>query len=74
MNDLIIWTIYDHPSDYPDKFVARKHTAKLGATDELLFADDLDSIREAVQAASPYVLGMMQRHPSDDPIIVECWL
>jgi hypothetical protein len=27
---LSIWTVYDHPADYPDGFIARRHEAGEG--------------------------------------------
>jgi hypothetical protein len=70
---LPIWTIYDHPSDYPDYFVARKWLAgKEGerATSELLFDADLDTLRRRL----PIGLYCMPRNEKDDPVIIECWV
>lgn len=66
---LPIWTVYDHPRDFPGAFVARlsildKPTAKL------LHSDTLEGLR----AQLPNGLTCLQRSPSDDPVIVECWL
>lgn len=71
---LDIWTVYDHPSDYPNSFVARKHTMTQGATSDLIIASTLEEVREMIQAVCPYVLSLIPRAEADDPVIVECWL
>jgi hypothetical protein len=68
-----LWVIYDHPRDFPDRFVARKHHVVPGAsgpTLEILTADTLDDLR----AKLPAGLVLLSRHPMDDPVIVETWL
>jgi len=70
--ELIVWTIYEAPDDFPDGFVTRPWTttadgpvpgmAHLSAT--------LDAAREAV----PPGLFRLDRSPEDDPKIVESWL
>jgi hypothetical protein len=68
-NGLFIWTIYDHPSDFPDKFVARCfHYDK--PTEAFLLADTLDEIRRLI----PQGLYRLDRQPNDDPVIVETWI
>lgn len=68
-NKLPIWTIYDHPLDYPAEFVAR-----LSFNDEkttsILRAATLDELRDKL----PPDLICMARAETDDPVIVECWL
>lgn len=66
---LSVWTIYDHPSDFPDSFVARAFTT--GPTNEIILATDLEQLREAFDRAG---LVCMARNPNDDPKIVETWL
>lgn len=77
---LEIWTIYDHPRDFPDNFVARKFLNDM-PTDEILVASNLLEIRELIQnlssesaipIASPSC--RIARSPEDDPNIVESWL
>lgn len=68
-----MWVVYAHPSDFPDEFVARRFTIDGGrecATDEILRAASLDALRRL----APPRLGRIPRNPSDDPVIVECWL
>jgi len=50
---LEMWVIYDHPSDHPNGFIARKHVSGAvdgvsisGATMETLDAPTLDELRE----------------------------
>lgn len=49
--NLSIWTVYDHPSDYKDTFVARRHEAGQGVhgpTGDVITGELLD-IRKAMQ-------------------------
>lgn len=67
------WVVYDHPRDYPEKFVLRRWNISAGqmiATDEMALADTLELIREAV----PPGLYCLKRFTEDDPCIVEVWL
>lgn len=74
MTDFDIWTIYCHPSDYPNSFVARRHTIKLGATDDILIATTLEEARDLVQTCSVNILTMIPRADADHPDIVESWI
>lgn len=69
---LIIWVVYDRPTDFPDAFVARKWDMDR-PTAEVLTADTLAEIRKKVRAALPGGV-MMLRSTLDDPKIVETWL
>lgn len=66
---LSIWTIYDHPRDFPDNFVARAFTT--GPTNEIILATELEQLRDAFDKAG---LVCLARNPNDDPNIVETWL
>ncbi len=66
---LDIWTVYDHPSDHPDCFVARKFVLDK-PTDTLVKADTLEDVRRLL----PQGLHRIARHVCDDPVIVESWL
>lgn len=72
--DLAIWTVYDHPTDHPEFFIARKSlvTAK-GAvmTDETLHSISLETLQSEMRHRG---LRRMAPHPSDDPVIVEVWM
>jgi hypothetical protein len=72
---MIAWTIYDHPSDFPDCYVARKFALDKGAEPvpqrEVMTSPTLDAIRGQLAA-----IGLMRfpRNAGDDPKIVETWL
>lgn len=71
---LSIWTVYDHPADRPDKFVARRWEAQNGPepvpTNDILEADTLEALRRLL----PPHLFRMPRQDGDDPVIVESWI
>lgn len=69
-----IWVVYDHPTDYPDHFVARAHRVGVDGqrpTSKLIAAPTLESIRTSMVNLG---LTCVQRNEEDDPVIVECWL
>ena len=71
---LSIWVIYDHPRDFPDIFVARRHIAygpKAGPTTDAIGSDLLDALREEMERRG---LVRMDRLPADDPVIIETWM
>lgn len=68
---LALWTIYDHPSDCPHLFVARKFLVDT-PTSETRSAATLDELRRIVQDTGADVC--ITRDPSDDPVIVETWI
>jgi hypothetical protein len=71
---LVMWVVYDHPTDFPNTFVARRFsiTAR-GAvpSDDVIVSPDLDGIRLVLAADG---LTSLSRSDGDDPIIVETWL
>jgi hypothetical protein len=72
---LSIWTVHDHPTDFPDTFVARRSEAGGGNPDPVATADvvtgDLAVIRESMVMCGLY---RMARAPSDEAQIVETWM
>lgn len=70
LGDLLIWTIYRSPSDFPGKTVVRPHSARRNAP--LLHHMEAESV-EALRAMLPPLLYRIGRAPSDDPVIVETW-
>lgn len=71
---LPMWTVYDHPSDYPNCFVARQMLVYRDGSQEttqIMISPDLQSIREQMVWRGLTCLG---RQPGDDPVIVEVWL
>lgn len=65
----LLYCVYDHPSDYPDKYVTR---AWLGnrSTETTFEADTLEEMR----TLKPDSMAIIPRMPDDDPVIVECWI
>ena len=75
MGTLPMWAVYDHPTDYPDYYVARKWLCGNGnaepqGTDEVLMDKDLDRLR----AKLPPGMYCLPRDAKDDPVIVETWV
>jgi len=70
---LPIWTVYDHPRDYPTHFVARKFLSlpKPEPTGEVIADTDLNRLRGVL---TQWGLTCLQRMPGDDPVILETWL
>lgn len=75
MNSLIKITrlplicIYNSPSDYSGKYVARLWDVDK-PTNMVAIAESLEEIREA----KPPEMMIMDRMPNDDPVIVETWI
>jgi len=73
MTRLLIWTVYDHPKDYPDYYVARKFIttpAYVIATDDLLLSKNIEALRKILSKT----LICLSRSENDDPRIMETWL
>lgn len=67
--DLSIWTVYAHPTDYPNSYVARRFVL-LSPTEDVLVAPTLNELR----AMLPPGLYRMPRNEFDDINIVEVWI
>lgn len=68
-----IWTIYDHPKDYPDSFVARRSVIgkhETITTTDMFVADTLDELH----ALLPPGMAWIPRMKMDDPKIVGVWI
>lgn len=61
--------VYRSPSDYPGKYIARLWDVDR-PTNIVAIAESLEEIRET----KPADMVIMQRHPNDDPVIVETWI
>lgn len=73
-NTLSMWTVYDHPSDLPHNFVARRFevdAAGAVGTSDVLIAPNLRALRACLASRG---LTPLCRAESDDPVIVETWL
>ena len=65
--------VYDHPSDYPDAYVARVWEAERNLpTNALIKKDTLQEIREDIRSAG--FIHCISRAAEDHPTIVESWI
>lgn len=74
MNDdctLILWTIYDHPRDFPRHVVVRGYAVAVGP---LPVACLYDTLAEARADCEAHGCVPMSRSPEDDEVIVETWV
>ena len=70
---LIVYTVYKHPSDYPEQWVVRRsevHPGEIRTDLEPLIVTS--SLRDARRAVPPF-LYRQPRDPNDDPVIYEIW-
>lgn len=72
---LNIYTVYKHPSDYPEEYVVRRFTMKDGSyvpDEEIFFKSKfLGDLSEKMKRLDLYFL---QRDDNDDPCIVGVYL
>lgn len=72
-----IFTVYENPRDYPGKFVVRRSFVGGGSAkalpdpDPLIVADSLEAARGAIPRST---VTRWDRHPEDEPQIIEAWL
>lgn len=69
-NQIEIWVVYENPSDFPGQTVARKWLEPGGAT-RTIMRGSLKSLRDNFHLSG---LVRVERHPSDDLVVVEAWL
>lgn len=69
------YTLFDHPSDYPEWYVLRSHAVypggKIVAENPALLFRDVEKAREWCMQRGLY---RMARKPEDPPAILEVWL
>lgn len=73
-NTVHSWAVYDHPSDYPDFFIAREHVgvgAESYPTDNVMLFTEIAPLRYCMRMMG---LVRLERHTYDDPRIVESWV
>jgi hypothetical protein len=74
---LFLYVVYDQPTDYPSKVIVRRQRISPGRlhVDPIPFivADSLQRARDTLSLLVPG-LACMERHPQDDPVIVETWV
>jgi hypothetical protein len=70
---LPMWTVFDHPADYPDSYVARCAFSlpTHEPTGVVLIGQELEPIRFRLAS---FGLTPMQRSPSDAAHIMETWI
>lgn len=70
---LEMWTVYDHPRDCPDDFIARLWLITAGEPQPTTatIKGPLAAIREVLANKG---LVKLMRDPNDDAVIVETWL
>lgn len=73
---LTVWVIYFNPLDYPGKYVLRGQDVVPGRTEPVIQSGCLvrDTLEEARAPLVRRGLYRMDRHPSDDPTIVESYI
>lgn len=67
---LKLWTIYDHPKDFPNHYVARQFIGET-PTDSIVMSSDLDLLRRTLIEMG---LTCLTRTDEDNPKILEVWL
>jgi len=73
---LSVWTVYDHPADFPNEYVARRFDVVPGSIEPMWTAalersPLLGEIRARMEARGLFCI---KRLPADDPKIIEVWL
>ena len=69
--DLLVWAVYNSPTDHPGKFIARPYSIRRQVALRChLTADSLDQIRRLL----PPGVVRLDRNSDDDPKIVETWV
>ena len=72
---LRLWTVYDHPSDFPEVFIARQSLIGPGGayhTANVIMSSDLEVVRAIL--LDDLRLTRIERDPRDDAKIVEVWV
>jgi len=72
---LQLWTVYDHPRDFPRGFIARRYDvfpAGPVRTGHVVAGPSLEELREVLTGMG--LARLQTRSPDDDPGIVEVWI
>ena len=72
MTVLNIWTVYEHPKDYPNNYVVRRWSGDKPTDDVDVFLS-LQHARDYIKFHTPADV-CIGRSPNDDPCILECWI
>lgn len=65
------WAVYQNPSDYPGKFVARCWLADNVTYGRPIVCGNLEEIQNVLRLCG---LDRLGRFENDDPVIVETWI
>lgn len=71
--NLIIWTIYFSPSDFPDEYVARMFEFDQ-PTKNIFHGAGVMSLRALIQNCSDHELYKIPRSENDHPSVIESWI
>lgn len=73
-SELVQWTIYDHPADFPNNYVARQWLIGPRGVTPGTYAihPHIEALRAYIQTQLPGAY-CLTRSPNDDPVIVETW-
>jgi hypothetical protein len=69
---LCSWTVFDHPADAPNWYVARLFVLD-EPTDEVFLGDTLEEARRFINKNYPGLV-CIPRRPQDNAVVVETWL
>ena len=70
------WTIYDRPTDFPDRAVGRQYIlgeGKVTPTDNIIVGATVEYVRQTILSRHPGLI-RFNRDPTDDKYIVETWM
>lgn len=75
---LVMFTVYFNPLDYPGKYVARRFVITAGEAtpdpDVYCVADTLEECRDGIHPQLDGLFARIERSPHDDGVIVESWV
>ena len=69
---LPMMTVYDHPTDYPDVYVARLFGAEGGPTNLIMTSYSLQDLRAGIKRSG--FTARLSRDSNDDEKILEVWI
>lgn len=68
-----VFCVYENPADHPGKFVVRRWVGMDPDREPVAIAETLEQARADLKKLNPFLV-RLERHPSDDPVILETWL
>lgn len=73
-SELVLWVVYERPSDAPRSWVVRRHIASAAGVEIDPVPVAIAPSLEAARFAIPPGLHRIERDPEDDPQIAEVWV